>query len=83
MATAFAFAVLVLAALITHFTSSLYFGGYFSFAALGIATSILTFLTLPVMLVLSMNRKGAVTSMIAIEVAWTCESLFEVCLAEF
>jgi len=69
VATAFAFAVLVLAALITHFTSSFYFGGYFSFAALGIATSILTFLTLPVMLVLSMSRKAAIPSMISIEIA--------------
>jgi len=66
----FAFIVVVLGGLVTNFTDS-YLGGFFSFAALGIATGILTLLTLPAMLAFSMFRKGAFTSMIAIEIAWT------------
>jgi len=42
-----------------------------SFAALAIATGLLTILTLPVMLTLSVIRKGAFTSMIAVEIGWT------------
>jgi len=71
VATLFAFLELALGAAITNYTSTRFLGGYFSFAALGIATAILTFLTLPVMLFLSLNRKGAITSMVAIEVGWT------------
>jgi len=66
---AFSFAVLILAALIMYFISSHYSKFHFPFVALGIATSILTFLTLPVMLVLSMSRKAAIPSMISIEIA--------------
>ncbi|KDR74383.1 hypothetical protein GALMADRAFT_99396 [Galerina marginata CBS 339.88] len=71
VASLFAFLELALGAAITNYTTTRFFGGYFAFAALGIATAILTFLTLPVMLLLSLNRKGAVTSMVAIEVGWT------------
>jgi len=71
VAIAFSLGVLVVGALITNFTSSFYYGGYFTFAALGIATAVLTLLTLPVMLFLSLTRKGAVTSMIALELGWT------------
>ncbi|KAF8966508.1 hypothetical protein BDZ97DRAFT_687837 [Flammula alnicola] len=71
IATLFAFLVLCLGAAITNYTTTSFFGGYFSFAALGIATAVLTLLTLPVMLFLSIQRKGAITSMIAIEIGWT------------
>ncbi|KAF8164825.1 hypothetical protein B0H34DRAFT_213820 [Crassisporium funariophilum] len=67
----FSLAAIILGGLITSFTSSYFFGGYFTFAALGIATGLLTLLTLPVMLFLSMKRKGAITSMIAVEISWT------------
>lgn len=66
----FAFIVVVLGGLVTNFTDS-YLGGFFSFAALGIATGILTLLTLPAMLAVSLIRKGAITSMIVVEIAWT------------
>jgi len=71
VASVFAFLELALGAAITNWTSTNFFGGYFSFAALGIATGILTFLTLPVMLFFSLNRKGAIVNMVAIEVGWT------------
>jgi magnesium-transporting ATPase (P-type) len=71
VASLFAFIVLALSASITNYTSSFYYGGYFTFAALGIATAVLTLLTLPPMLLLSLKRQGAVTSMIAVEVGWT------------
>jgi len=70
---AFSFAGLILAALIMHFASAYYSKGYPPFVVLGTATSILTFLTLPVMLVLSMSRNAAIPSTISIEIAWTCE----------
>ncbi|KAG6861488.1 hypothetical protein C0995_015915 [Termitomyces sp. Mi166 len=61
--------VLALCAHVTNTTVSL-FEGYFVFAALGIATSLLAFLSLPVMLIVDNMRKGAVTSMILMEIAW-------------
>jgi len=72
-AIASSFTVLILAAVVINFTSNDYYGRYYTFGALGIATSSLTLLTLPVMLLYSANRKGAFTSMISVEVAWTCE----------
>jgi len=69
VATLFAFIAIVLGGLLTHF-SNMYLGGFYSFAALGIAVGLLTILTIPVMLTLSIIRKGAFTSMIAIEIAW-------------
>lgn len=39
--------------------------------SLAIATAILTLLSLPAMIALSMFRKGAFTSMIAVEIGWT------------
>ncbi|KAG6853221.1 hypothetical protein C0991_005888 [Blastosporella zonata] len=58
--------VLALCAHVTNTTTTL-LGGYFAFAALGIATSVLAILTLPVMLVVDNMRKGAFTSMILVE----------------
>ncbi|KAG2014126.1 hypothetical protein CC2G_010969 [Coprinopsis cinerea AmutBmut pab1-1] len=46
------------------------YGFYWNFAALSLATGILTFLTLPVMYWLSVTRTGAFTSFIVVEVAW-------------
>jgi len=70
VATLFAFISLAMAAAITNFTSKYTFG-FYSFAALGIATAILTLFSLPVLWYLSSFRKSAVTSMIAIELGWT------------
>lgn len=47
-----------------------YYGYYYTFAALGLATAILSLLTLPVMYWLSVSRKGAFTSYVVTEVAW-------------
>ena len=38
-----------MAALVTDFTTTYYYGAYFTYAALAIAVAILTLLTLPVM----------------------------------
>lgn len=43
----FAFLVLALAGAITNYTTTFFLGAYFQFAALGIATAVLTLLTLP------------------------------------
>ncbi|KAJ3496998.1 hypothetical protein NLJ89_g10408 [Agrocybe chaxingu] len=67
----FALIAIILAAIVTNWTNTYYLLGYFPSAALGIATGILTILTLPVMWFLSVKRKGAVTSMIVVEIAWT------------
>jgi hypothetical protein len=68
----FAFIVIILGGLVTNYDNNLFDGFFvFSFAALGIATGVFTLLTLPVMLALSMFRKGLFTSMIAVEIAWT------------
>jgi len=71
VATLFALLELALGAAITSLTM-VDDNGYFSFAALDIATAILTMTTLPVMLLLSRYRNGAFTSMVGIEVGWTC-----------
>uniref|UniRef100_A0A0W0G478 MARVEL domain-containing protein n=1 Tax=Moniliophthora roreri TaxID=221103 RepID=A0A0W0G478_MONRR len=67
----FAVVILGLNAHLTWITNS-YFGGYFSFAALSIATAILTILTLPVMiwLELSSKGKGAFIALIITELIW-------------
>lgn len=43
---------------------------YFIFSALGVATAVLTILTIPVMLIVDFIRRGAFTSMIIFEVSW-------------
>jgi len=63
--TLFSFIVLALSA---HFTSRRVFT--YDFAALGIATAVLSLLSLPVMLLIDNIRKGALTSMILVEIAW-------------
>ncbi|KAF5388246.1 hypothetical protein D9615_000024 [Tricholomella constricta] len=63
---------LIVLALSAHLinTTTTFYGGYFSFSALGVATAVLTMLTLPVMLAVDNMRKGAFTSMIIVELAW-------------
>jgi hypothetical protein len=68
--TVFAIIVFPLSAHIIHVTTSSIRGFYYDFAALGLAVAILTLLTFPAMLLLSVNRKGALTSYIWVEVAW-------------
>lgn len=43
---------------------------YFIFSALGVATALLTILTVPVMLIVDSIRRGAFTSMIVVELVW-------------
>ncbi|KAF8897152.1 hypothetical protein BD779DRAFT_1667168 [Infundibulicybe gibba] len=45
-------------------------GGYFTFAALAIAVGLLTFFSVPAMILVDMTRKGAFTSMIVVELSW-------------
>ncbi|KAJ7179507.1 hypothetical protein C8R46DRAFT_642643 [Mycena filopes] len=67
---AFAVIVLGLSAALTA-TTEKYLGGYFEFAALAIATALITLLTVPVMIALEFMRPGAVfTSMIVVELSW-------------
>jgi len=70
VASLFSLIVIILGGVFTNFTDTK-FRVFYSFAALAIATGLLTILTLPVMLTLSVIRKGAFTSMIAVEVGWT------------
>lgn len=88
------FAAVIVLALCAHVTNTTVtlFQAYFVFAALGIATSLLAFLSLPVMyvsvfpspmsnylnirtfrLIVDNIRKGAVTSMIVVEISWLGE----------
>jgi len=67
----FAAIVIVLGGLVESFTDTFFDGIVFSYAALGIATGVLTLLTLPAMLALSNYRKGVFSSMIALEIGWT------------
>jgi hypothetical protein len=43
---------------------------YFIFSALGVATALLTIVTIPIMLILDFIRRGAFTSMIVFELSW-------------
>jgi len=65
----FALIVIILGALVTNFSDK-FLGGFFNYAALGIAAGLLTLLSLPAMLAVSIVRKGAFTSMIAFEIGW-------------
>ncbi|EIW87105.1 hypothetical protein CONPUDRAFT_116163 [Coniophora puteana RWD-64-598 SS2] len=47
-----------------------YFNLYFVFCALGVATAVLTFFTIPVMLIVDTMRQGAFTSMVVVELPW-------------
>ncbi|KAF7354960.1 hypothetical protein MSAN_01411100 [Mycena sanguinolenta] len=66
----FAVIVLGLSAALTS-TTEKYLDGYFKFAALAIATSVLTLLTLPLMIALEITQSGAAfTSKIMVELPW-------------
>jgi hypothetical protein len=65
----FALIVIILGALVTNFSDK-FLDGFFNYAALGIAAGLLTLFSLPVMLALSIVRKGAFTSMVAFEIGW-------------
>lgn len=65
----FAALVLIMAALVTDFTMNV-LRGYFVYAAFAIAIASLTLLTVPVMLALSISRKGAFPSMIVVELSY-------------
>ncbi|KAG1813230.1 uncharacterized protein BJ212DRAFT_1367319 [Suillus subaureus] len=43
---------------------------YFIFSALGVATAMLTIVTIPIMLIIDFTRRGAFTSMIVFELSW-------------
>ncbi|KIK07663.1 hypothetical protein K443DRAFT_86599 [Laccaria amethystina LaAM-08-1] len=63
-------AVLAMSAHIVSWTNSIVSGAYFQYAALALATGLLTVLSLPALLMISIGRKGAVTSMIVVELCW-------------
>lgn len=63
-------AVLAMSAHIVSWTNSIVSGAYFQYAALSLATGLLTILSLPAMLMISIGRKGALTSMVVVELAW-------------
>ncbi|TFK43037.1 hypothetical protein BDQ12DRAFT_162569 [Crucibulum laeve] len=63
--------VLALCAHLLSFTNKfLGAGTYFTFSALGLATALLSLLTLPVMIFIDFKRNGAFTSLIAVELGW-------------
>ncbi|KAK7058061.1 hypothetical protein R3P38DRAFT_2844201, partial [Favolaschia claudopus] len=65
----FTLIVLGIAADLTS-TSLKFLNVYFTFAALGIATAVLSLLTLPLMIWLDITRPGGPTSMIIVEMPW-------------
>ncbi|CAK5276097.1 unnamed protein product [Mycena citricolor] len=69
LVSVFAVIVLGLTAGLTSLTET-YLGGYFQFAALGIATASLTLLTVPAMIALEIIRPGGFTSQIIVELPW-------------
>jgi len=69
LVTLFSALVLIMGALVTNFSMS-DLGGYFVYAAFSIAIASLTLLTVPVMIGLSIARKGAFPSMIVVELSY-------------
>ncbi|KAF7362814.1 hypothetical protein MVEN_00631200 [Mycena venus] len=65
----FSLIALGLAAALTS-TSTTFLGVYFTFAALGIATAVLTMITFPAMIALEILRPGGPTSMVIVEISW-------------
>ncbi|KAJ6558758.1 hypothetical protein DFH09DRAFT_1162447 [Mycena vulgaris] len=65
----FALIELGLAAALTSTTQKFFFVS-FSYAALAIATSVITMATVPAMIALEIMRPGGVTSMIIVELSW-------------
>jgi hypothetical protein len=68
VATVFSVIVLALSAHVTSLTEQADIPFYLTFAAMGIATALLTIFTLPVFLIIDNVRRGAVTSMIISEI---------------
>jgi hypothetical protein len=66
MTSLFSLIVVIHGGLITNFSNTF----LDNYAGLGIATGLLTMLTLPAMLALSTFRKGVFSSMIALEIGW-------------
>ncbi|KAJ7283385.1 hypothetical protein C8J57DRAFT_733986 [Mycena rebaudengoi] len=69
IALGFSAIVLGLAAGLTA-TTEKFLSGYFEFAALAIATAIITLVTVSVMVGLEFMRLGGFTSMVAVEIGW-------------
>jgi len=69
MVSLFSALVLIMAALVTSFTTSV-LRGYFVYAAFAIAIAGMTLLTVPVLIFLSVCRKGAFPSMIVVELGY-------------
>jgi hypothetical protein len=63
-------AILAMGAHIVSWAGSFASGLYFQYASLAVATGLLTIISLPAMLVISIGRKGAFTSMIVFELCW-------------
>ncbi|PPR04001.1 hypothetical protein CVT24_010494 [Panaeolus cyanescens] len=71
VSTLFSLVVIITAAIVTHYTTTRsYYGFYYTYAALGIATAILTMFTLPVMWFLSEKRKGSIAAMVVVDISW-------------
>jgi len=68
LVTLFAVLVLIMGALVTNYTVT-NFGVYDTYAAFAIAIAALTLFTVPVMIALSIVRKGAFPSMIVVELS--------------
>ncbi|RPD77177.1 hypothetical protein L226DRAFT_533178 [Lentinus tigrinus ALCF2SS1-7] len=66
------FCGIIVASLSAHLTAYVEenFGGYDNFAVLGIATGGITIISLPVMLIVDLLRKGAFTSLVVVELSW-------------
>jgi hypothetical protein len=68
-AVVFAIIVLGLAAHLTAVTEE-FLDGYFVSAAMGIASAVLTIISLPVMIGIESRRRNAFTSMVIVELVW-------------
>lgn len=65
----FSIIVIGLAGNLIHFTTY-WWGYYYVFSALSLATAVLTLITLPVMIAVDFMRTGAFTSKIVVELVW-------------
>jgi hypothetical protein len=65
----FSIVTLGLAAHLTDYTNKL-IGGYYTFAALAMASAMLSIVSIPVMLLVDTMKRSAFTSMIAFELIW-------------
>jgi len=62
--------IIAVSAHLINFTESFFGNIYYNFSALSLATGLLTLLSLPAITVIDRTRKGAYTSMIAVEIGW-------------